>query len=99
MRQFTIAERLIAAAMLPVAAIVAVPYLVQSLVALLGPAAAGYAGLVTGIAGLAAAGAGVWAIARSIARPLADAADAIDAIACAELESVPPLSAMRGEVA
>ena len=66
---------------------------------LLGPANAGYAELVIGLAGLAAAGVGVWAIARSIARPLADAADAMDAMAYAELESAPPLPVMRDEVA
>lgn len=38
------------------------------------------------------------AVARSIARPLADAADTLDAMARAELESAPPLPASRSEI-
>ena len=97
MRQCSIAERVIAAAMLPLAVVLAVPYLATLLAPFLGPAAARYAGLVIGLGGLAAAGAGVWAIGRSIARPVADAAAAVDAMASAELASAPHLPPMRGE--
>jgi methyl-accepting chemotaxis protein len=96
MRQFTIAERLIAAVMLPLLAICAVPYLSAPLTPLLGPA---IAVLIVGVLALGAAAAGVLAIARSIGRPVAEAADAADAMACAELESAPALSATRGELA
>ncbi len=99
MRQFTIAERLIAAVMLPLALVLAVPNLATALTPVLGAANAFYAELVIGLAGFALAGAGVLAIARSIARPLADAADAMDAMAHAELESAPPLPLMRSELA
>ena len=96
MRQFTIAERLIAAVMLPLLVVFAVPYFSALLAPLLGSA---NATLVIGLPALGAAGAGVLVIARSMARPLAEAADAIDAMACAELESAPPLPALRGELA
>ena len=43
--------------------------------------------------------AALWALARSIARPLADVADTLDAMACAELGSAPPLAVNRSEVA
>ena len=99
MRQFTIAERLIGAVMLPLAVVFAAPYAVALLAPLLGPVNAFYAEIVIGLAGVAAAGVGVWAIARSIACSLAGAADALDAMAHAELESAPPLPVIRDEVA
>ncbi len=98
MRQFTIAERLFAAALLPLAAILAVPYLVAALLPLIGESNADYAGLVIGLAVAAIVGIAVLAIVRSIARPMADAIAAMDAIACAELNSAPPLPASRSEL-
>ena len=99
MRQFTIAERLVAAVMLPLAAAFAAPAVTAPLAPFLGPANVFYAELAIGLAGLAAAGVGVLAIARSIARPVAAAADAIDAMAHAELESAPALPTARDEIA
>jgi methyl-accepting chemotaxis protein len=99
MRQFTIAERLFAAVLLPLAAMLAVPYLIAALVPLIGESNAGYAELAIWLAAAALAGAAVLAIVRSIARPLADAIETMDAIACAELNSAPPLPFSRGEIA
>lgn len=99
MRQFTIAERLIAATLLPLSAMLAVPYLTAALLPFLGEANAVYARIVIGLAAIGLAGAAVLAIARSIARPLAEAADTIDIIASAELESAPSMSPSRGEIA
>jgi len=99
MPQFTIAERVIAAVMLPVAAALAAPYLTAFLPSFLGAANAAYVELAVGsvVAGTALVGA--LATARSIGRPLADAGDAVDAMACAELESAPRLPVMRSEIA
>ena len=99
MRQFTIAERLIAAVLLSLFAMAAVPYLTAMLVPVVGEANAGYVRIVLGLAVTGLAGAAVLAIARGIAGPLAEAADTIDAIAYAELASAPPLPPGRGEVA
>jgi methyl-accepting chemotaxis protein len=69
----------------------ALPYLI-------GAAAAFYAKLGLWIAAAALAGVAVLAIAHSIARPLVDAIDTVDAIACAELNSAPPLPTTRSEI-
>jgi len=98
MRQFTIAERLTAAVMLPVAVVFVVPYLTGLLTAFLGTASAGYAAFAVWLIAVGGAASGVLAVARSIARPLADAADTLDAMARAELESAPPLPASRSEI-
>jgi methyl-accepting chemotaxis protein len=98
MRQFTIAERLIAAVLLPSVALL-VAYVSSGMFApLLGPAA-GYAVLTVGLIATGLAVAGIWTIARSIARPLEDTCHSLDAMACAELGSAPPLPPVRGEVA
>jgi len=99
MRQLTIAERLIAAAILPMAALLALHVAGGVLGSVLGPAAARYAEVAVALvlAGLTAAAVGT--IARSIARPLADAADSVDAIACAELGSAPLQPVSRSEIA
>ena len=98
MWQFTIAERLVAAVMLPLAVVFAIPYLNGLWAAFFGEANAGFAEFVVGLAVVAGAAAGALAVARSIARPLADAADTLDAMACAELESAPPLPPARSEL-
>jgi methyl-accepting chemotaxis protein len=99
MRQFTIAERLIAAVLLPLAAMMAVPYLAAVLVPLIGETNAFYARIAIGTAAAVLAGAGVLGIARGIARPLAQASDTLDAIAYAELHSAAPLKSGRCEIA
>ncbi len=99
MRQFTIAERLIAAALLPLAALFTVHFVTVALAAFLGPAIAGYAAFTVGLVAIALTAVALWAMARAIARPLADAAESMDAMACAELGSAPPLPASRGELA
>jgi methyl-accepting chemotaxis protein len=98
MRQFTITERLAAAALLPLIAVLVVPLLAAALPPLIGAAAAFYVKLVLWLAAALLVGAAVLAITRSIARPLADAIDTMDAIACAELNSAPLLPTARGEV-
>ena len=50
MRQFTIAERLMAATLLPLSAMLAVPYLTAALLPFLGEANAVYARIVIGLA-------------------------------------------------
>ena len=76
MRQFTIAERLVAAALLPLAAMLAVPHLAAALAPLLGAANAVYAEIChRARRSPALAGAVVLVIVRSIARPLAEAVD------------------------
>jgi methyl-accepting chemotaxis protein len=99
MRQFTIAERVIAAVLLPVSAMLAVPYLVTALAPSIGAANVVYAQLFIGLVAASLSGAGALAIAYRIARPLAEAADTIEAIASAELESAQPLPRSRGEIA
>jgi methyl-accepting chemotaxis protein len=99
MRQFTIAERLIAAAVLPLAAVVAAHFLASPLAPLFGDTVGGYVEPAAVLVALALAGVAVWALARSIALPLADAAESMDAMACAELGSAPPLEISRSEVA
>jgi hypothetical protein len=64
MRQFTIAERLIAAVLLPLAAILAVLYLAAALMPLIGETNTVYARIFIGLAAAALAGAVVLAIAR-----------------------------------
>jgi methyl-accepting chemotaxis protein len=96
MRQFTIAERLIAAVLLPVAAFWAVPYLAAVLAPWAGEAVAR---IVPGVAAAVLAGTVVLAVVRSISRPLIEAADTLDAIAYAELHSTTPALANRGELA
>ena len=99
MRQFTIAERVIAAVLLPVSAMLAVPHLVTALAPLLGEADVAYAQLFFGLLAASISGAAALAIAYGIARPLAEAAETIEAIAYAELESASPLPPSRGEIA
>ena len=99
MRQFSIAERLIAVALLPIAAMLAVPYLSGALLPILGEANAIYGHIVVGLGAIGLAGAAILAIVRSMARPLAAAADTIDAIAAGELVSAPPLPPSRSELA
>ncbi len=99
MRQFTIAERLVAAALLPLAAVLAVPYLIAALLPLIGGGMARYAELAIWLAATALTGAAMLAIVRSLARPLVAAIDTMDAIACAELHCAPPLPVSRGELA
>ena len=99
MRQFTIAERLIAAGLLPLAALVVVHFLIGVLAPHLGLDIAGYAEIVAGGVVIALITATLWALGKSIARPIVDAADSLDAMACAELGSAPPLQTNRNEVA
>ena len=99
MRQFTIAERLIAAVLLPLAALLAVPYLAAMLSPLIGEANATYARIALTILAIVATAGAVLAIARGIARPLAEVADTLDALAYAELQSAMPTPPDRGEIA
>jgi methyl-accepting chemotaxis protein len=98
MRQFTIAERLAAAALIPLAAALTVISLIAALRLAMGEAAADDARFVLWPGAAILAGAAVLAIARSTARSLTGAIDTLDAIACAELNSAPPLPSTRGEI-
>src|SRR5450631_4346641 len=99
MRQFTIAERLIAAVLLPFAAMMAVPYLAALLSPLIGETNAIYARIALMLLAIGSTGAAVLAIVRGIARPLAEVADTLDALAYAELQSATPTPPHRGEIA
>ena len=66
----------------------------------LGVAIASYAEIAVGVVVIALIDIRVlWALGKSIARPLADAADTFDAMAYAELGSAPPLATNRSEIA
>jgi methyl-accepting chemotaxis protein len=96
MRQFTIAERLIAAALLPLILVLAFPYGAGVLSPLIGD---GYAETAVGLLAAGLAGCLLLAIVRSIAQPVTGAIDTMDAIARAELNSTPPLPFNRSETA
>jgi methyl-accepting chemotaxis protein len=98
MRQFTIAERLIAAGLLPLAALLMVHFSIGALAPYLGSGVAGYAEITTGSVVIALIATALWVLGKSIARPLVDAANSLDAMACAELGSAPPLEKNRNEV-
>jgi methyl-accepting chemotaxis protein len=95
MRQFTIAERVVAAVLLPPAVMLVVPFLSASLAPLFG----GYGVIAVWLIAVGSVGAAVTAIVRSIARPLAGAIDTIDALARAELNSTPELPPDRSDIA
>jgi methyl-accepting chemotaxis protein len=99
MRQLTIAERLTAAVLLPLAAMLSVPFLTAALMPFLDEANATYAEIFIALVTASIAGAVVLIIARGIVRPIAQVADTIDAIAYAELDSAAPLQPSRGEIA
>ena len=99
MRQLTIAERLTAAVLLPLAAVLSAPFLTATLMPSLDQETATYAEIFVGFVAVGFAGAVVLVIARGIVRPLAQVADTIDAIAYAELDSATPLPPSRGEIA
>jgi methyl-accepting chemotaxis protein len=99
MRQFRIAERLAAAVLLPLAAMLSVPFLTAALMPYLDETNATYAEVFIALVIASIAGAVVLVMARSIVRPLAQVADTLDAIAYAELDSATPLQPIRGEIA
>ncbi len=99
MRQFTIAERLAAAVLLPLAALLSVPFLTAALMPYLDAANTTYAEIFIALVVISVAGAAVLVMARGIVRPLAEVADTLDAIAYAELDSATPPQPTRGEIA
>jgi methyl-accepting chemotaxis protein len=99
MRHWKIAEQLLAAALLPAVAVLAVPRLAVVLTALFGEAIAGVALIVLAIAAASLTGVVFWAIIRSIARPLVQVADTLEAIAAAELPATTLLPRYRSELA
>src|SRR5258708_1661267 len=98
MRQFTIAERLTAAGLLPLAGMLAVPYMADALAPFVGEANAIYARIALWLTAAVLTGLAVLAIARAIARPLVLASETLDAIAHAELHSAKPVAPGRGEI-
>ena len=99
MRQLTIAERLTAAVLLPLAAALLGPIVVAIMMPSLDRANAAYAEIFIGCVAVGIAGALVLVIARGLVRPLAQVADTLDALAYAELDSSTPLESSRGEIA
>jgi methyl-accepting chemotaxis protein len=99
MRQFTIAERLAAAVLLPLIAVLSAPVLTALLRPFLDEANLTFTEIFIGLVAVSGAGLFVMVIARGIVRPVAEAADTIDAIAYAELDSAPPLQPIRDEIA
>ncbi len=99
MRQLTIAERLIAAVFLPLAAMLSVPFLTAALTPVVGRANETYVVILIGFVAATIAGAAVLIAAHGIVRPIVQVADTIDAIAYAELDSAPPLVSSRSEIA
>jgi methyl-accepting chemotaxis protein len=99
MRQFTIAERLTVAVLLPLAALLSAPLLTAVLLPFLGADEVTFAEIIIGFFAVSMAGLVVLVIARGIVRPLAQVVDTIDAIAYAELDSATPLPPTRGEIA
>jgi methyl-accepting chemotaxis protein len=99
MRQFTIAERLAAAVLLPLVAVMSVPILIAAIMPFLGQAYAAYAEVFIGLIATGAIGAALLTIARGIVRPVSQVTDTINAIAYAELETAPSLPSARGEIA
>ena len=99
MRQLTIAERLTAAVLLPLAVALLGLFAVATLMPWLDQADATYAEFFIGAVAICTAGAAVPVIARGIAHPLRQVADTIDALAYAELDSATPLPSSRGEIA
>ena len=99
MRQLTIAERLTAAVLLPLTAVLSGPFFTAALMPSLDQANVTYAEIFIGFVAVGIAGAVVLVIARGIVRPLAQVADTIDALAYAELDSSTPLPPGRDEIA
>jgi methyl-accepting chemotaxis protein len=66
---------------------------------LLAPDIAGYGAFTLVLAAFAVTAAALRAMARSIARPVAETAESMDAMACADLGTTPPLPASCGELA
>jgi methyl-accepting chemotaxis protein len=99
MRRFTIAERVIAAVLLPICAMLTAPYLTTVLAPALGETNVAYVQLSIGLAAAGLAAGAALLITRGIARPLAEAADTIEAIAYAELKSAQPPPPCRSEIA
>ena len=98
MRQLTIAERLIAAVLLPLVAMLAAPFLVAALTPYTAEADVLFAQVFIGLSVTGIALGAALAIAHGIARPLSQAADAIEAIAYMELASKEPFARNRGEL-
>ncbi|HEX3708349.1 MAG TPA: methyl-accepting chemotaxis protein [Pseudolabrys sp.] len=99
MRQFTIAERVIAAALLPLVAMLVAAWLSARLSPFFGATGATYAQAAFWLAAGGLAAVAIAKISREISSALVDATDAIDAIAYAELQSASNLPPERGEVA
>lgn len=99
MRQFTIAERLIVASLLPLCALLAFPYLAAALAPVLGETVAPYGQIVLALIAIISVGMAMRVVARGIVRPVIEATDALDAIAYSELASATPSRPGRGELA
>src|SRR5665213_2943455 len=99
MRQWTIAERLLAAVLMALAAMAAVSRLAAVLTPFFSEAHAGYIQIALALAIVALTGKAVLAIARSIARTVTQTADTLDAIGYSEHRSAAPPPAGRGELA
>ena len=90
MRQFTIAERLIAATALPLATVAGVPYIASALAPFIRNEHVGLAQLAVSFAALAVSMTALLVVGRSIARRVAQASETIDALAYGEIASAEP---------
>ncbi len=99
MRQFTITERVIATMAPPLGVVLAVPRLAAALVPVFGDRYAAAVETGVTVTAVALTGLAMLALARSLARPLTEAADTIDAMAYAGLRSATPLPPNRSELA
>jgi len=98
MRQWTIAERLIAGLVVPPVTILAAPRLAAGLKPFFGESQADYVFIAISLAGLIASCLVAWLLVRAISRPLAQAIDTLDAIAYAELQTAAPLLPSRDQL-
>lgn len=96
MRQLTIGEKVAVAALAPLVLALVMPRAAEMIGPLVGDV---YANAIVWPPGIILAAFVLTAIARSIARPLTDLVDTMDAIARAELNSTPPSPFMRSETA
>ncbi|HTT46745.1 MAG TPA: methyl-accepting chemotaxis protein [Pseudolabrys sp.] len=99
MRQLTIAERLTAAAFLPLVAALLGRLATATVWPSLDPATAAYAEIFIWCFAVCFAAAVILIFAYGIVRPLAEVTDTVDAIAYAELDSATPLPTSRSEIA
>ena len=99
MRRLTVAERLIAAALLPLAGLLAVRYAVVALAPFIGDENVFLSQMILTLVAAVGVGAAILGVGRSVARLITEATATIDAIAYAEMPSAPETAPERSELA